>query len=182
MPYRTSLDRKGGPGYSIITNTGFDNQAIFRSHEDFNHFIRVLKRALHRSPGVTLLAFCILPRSFALLLYENEPGMITDFMHRTGVAYGIYFNSRYGKHGKVFHGPYKDTMLESDDDVIDALRLIHVLPKNEGEAIETYEWSSYRHYIQQSGPWIDKGFVMHYFGTEKYLDDLRRTTKANARQ
>lgn len=182
MPYRTSLDRRGGPGYSIVTNTGFNDQAIFRSHEDFDHFIRILKRSLHRSPGVSLLAFSLLPQSFTLLLHEKEPGMIAEFMHRTSVMYGIYFNSRYGKHGKVFRGPYKDTVLESDDATINALHHIHILPKTEGEAIETYEWSSYRHYLRQSGPWINKEFATRYFGTEKYLDDLQRTTKSKSQQ
>lgn len=182
MPYRISLDRRGGPGYSIITNTGFDDQTIFRSHEDFNHFVRVLKRSLHRSPGVSLLAFCLEPQSFSLLLHEDEPGMIADFMHRTGVAYGVYFNGRYDKRGKVFHGPYKDTQLESDDAVVDALCTIHTSPKNEGEAIETYKWSSYRHYLRQSGSWIDTSFVTRYFGTREYLDDLQRITKAKAHQ
>jgi len=178
MPYRTSLDWERGPGYSIVTNAGHSRQVIFRSSDDFDHFTLVMKRALKRSPDVNLLGFCLIPLSFTLLLHENRPGEIARFMHRLSVAYSVYFNSHYGKQGKVFRGPYKDTSLGSEDAVIAALCRIHTLSTSEGSSIETYTWSSYKHYLRQSGPWIDKAFVAHYFASESYLDELRRITQS----
>ncbi len=182
MPYRTSLDWESGPGYSIVTNTGHDSQVIFRSREDFRHFMLLIRRGLHKSPDVSVLAYSLLRPSFTILLHEKKPGEIVKFMHRLSVSYATYFNSRYSKRGKVFRGPYKDTSVASDDQIMRALCEVHMLPAKEGQPIESYEWSSYRHYLKGTGTWLDKTYPVAYFAKTIYADDLRQMTRIAYRE
>lgn len=177
MPYRKSLYLGGGRVYNVVHNTGYANQVLFRSKDDFTFFVSLLRRELRRYSAVRIVGFCLIPSSYTLLLQEDERGEVARYMHSVGISYGIYFNSRYEKIGKVFQGPYKDTPQSSDDETLRSLCALHALPSSLGEDIHAYEWSSYRYYLHGTGAWIDKHFVAHYFADNNYVDDLQRITK-----
>lgn len=162
--------------YIAARNTGKDGQVIFRSTEDYSHFVALLKRLAKNSEYISICGFSLLKGSFRILFHEKQRGASAKFMQRLGIAYSIYFNSRYGKTGKVFEGPYKDRLLETDDAVIKALCEFHRLPGLEEQDIERYQWSSYRYYLTGRGTWLDKNFVEQYFGTHLYEKDLRHMT------
>ena len=180
MPYRKSLKEGELSAYIALHNFGDGGQFIFRSDEDRHHFMVLLKRLRRQVPGLHLLAFCLAKDSFHLVVHEETRGESAKLMQRLGIAYGIYFNAKYRKTGKVFQGPYKDRLLLKDDEIILALCEMHRLPANENENIETYRWSSYRNYLAHSGLWIDKRFVETYFATKHYKAALRQMTASIA--
>lgn len=182
MPYRTSLKQGGASAYILAHNTGKDSQTIFRSPADYQHFMVLIKQLIRTNDSASLLGFALLHDSFYLLIHEERRGTAAKVIQRLSIAYGIYFNTKYTKTGKVFRGPYKDTVLVSDDEIMLALCQIHRLPIHQSENIELYKWSSYRYYLKRQGTWLDKTFVKNYFATPTYANDLRHmtaTTSAN---
>lgn len=176
MPYRTTLREGGASAYIAIHNTGKDGQVIFRGTEDYAHFLTLLRRLLRNNEEITICGFSLLKSSFRLLLHEKQRGSSAKLVQRLSIAYGIYFNTKYDKTGKVFNGPYKDRLLKSDDEVAEALCGFHRLPELEQQNIDSYRWSSYHYYLKKRGTWIDKSFVETYFGSESYENNLRHMT------
>lgn len=60
-----------------------------------------------KEPLVAVLAFCILPNHFHLLLKEVRKGGISKFMHRFTMAYSKFINEKYNENGNLFQGPYR---------------------------------------------------------------------------
>lgn len=182
MPYRKSLYLGGGPVYNAVSNTGYNNQVIFRRGDDYDYFVSLIRRTLRRFPDVHIVAFCLLSDSYYILLKEDTRGEVASFMHSLGISYGIYFNTRYEKSGKVFQGPYKDSPIKRDDDTIRALVRLHALPSTEGHDSTSYRWSSYRHYLSGTGAWLEKEVVERYFAGKPFTDDLQRITSAHSKK
>jgi len=176
MPYRSTLKEGGASVYIAARNTGKNGQVIFRGSEDYAHFLKLLRRLLRTTDGVSICGFTLLKGSFRLLLHEQHRGVSAKLIQRLSIAYSIYFNAKYSKTGKVFAGPYKDRLLASDDEVIEVLCGFHRLPEVEQQDIEAYQWSSYHYYLAQRGSWIDKTFVETYFGNQPYENNLRHMT------
>lgn len=176
MPYRMTLREGGASAYIAVRNSGKDGRVLFRSAEDYTHFLTLLRRLAKNNQYVVICGFSLLKGSFRLVLHETKRGAGGKLIQRLSIAYGIYFNDRYGKTGKVFEGPYKDRLLGDDDEVMEVLSGFHRLPETEQQTIEEYPWSSYRYYLKGTGAWLDKRFVESYFGSSSYQDDLRHMT------
>jgi hypothetical protein len=159
----------------MVENEGRNGQTLFRSSDDYKHFIRLLKRLVHGG-SLHIICFALLRDSFHLVVREEERGSTAKAIQRLSIAYGIYFNTKYGKSGKVFHGPYKDRLLFADDEIMNAVCLIHAMPAQDYQDIETYQWSSYRRYVKRANTWVDTAFVERYFSTTDYVSDLQQMT------
>jgi hypothetical protein len=178
MPYRISLNHGGASAYMLAYNTGKDGQILFRGRADYEHFIVILKRLNRSTDTVSILGFNVLHDAFYLVLHEDQSGSAAKFIQRLSIAYGIYFNAKYGRTGKVFRGPYKDTLLTTDDQLMQTLCKVHRLPELQHLPAETYEWSSYHYYLHNRGTWLRKTFVEKYFATTSYQHDLRNMTSS----
>lgn len=176
MPYRTTLKEGGDSVYIAIRNTGKDGQVIFRSADDYDHFLGTLRRMLRTTDGVSICGFVLLKGSFRLLLHEQHRGSGAKLLQRLSISYGIYFNAKYSTVGKVFSGPYQDRLLRSDDEIIETLCGFHQLPELEHQDIEAYRWSSYHYYLDSRGAWLEKSLLETYFGTSAYKEHIRHMT------
>ena len=75
-------------------------------------------------------------------------------MHVLATKYAGYFNSRTGHVGSVFDGRFKSVPIESDAQLIDAVRYIHDNPKKAGICpAADYPWSSFGEYVGVKGSW-----------------------------
>lgn len=176
MPYRKSLSQGGDSAYILASNAGKDGQIIFRGSADYDHFMVLIKQLVRSNDTVDIVGFALLQGSFYLLFHEGERGSAAKLIQRLSISYSIYSNAKYTKTGKVFRGPYKDALLSSDDQIMQALCTVHRLPALQQENPETYEWSSYHYYLTRRGTWLHKSFVETYFATTKYQNDLRHMT------
>jgi hypothetical protein len=176
MPYRASKHSGVSGAYSAVSNRGLGGKVIFRSPEDLTYFTSTLKRLARQTPAVRVIAFSLLTTSFHLALYSADVEAISKFIHRLSISYSIYFNSRYETSGKVFAGPFKDRLLIGDDQLVQEVCRIHLLPSREHHNPETYEWSSYRSYLSGQAPWVYKQDVVAYFRTDDLAKALRHLT------
>ena len=78
---------------------------------------------------VELVAFCIMPNHFHLIIKELEENGITNYMQRVLTAYSKYYNTKYEKSGHVFQGPYRAVHITDDRQLLHASAYIHRNPR-----------------------------------------------------
>ena len=61
----------GGYVYHVL-NRGVGRMTIFNKPEDYQAFTKVLAETCDRCPGVELMAFCLMPNHWHLLLRERK--------------------------------------------------------------------------------------------------------------
>ena len=58
-------------------------------------------------PLVEIVAYCLMPNHYHLLLREIVSGGISKFMQKIGTGYTMYLNAKSGEVGRIFQGQYK---------------------------------------------------------------------------
>ena len=99
---------------------------------------------------VELVAFCIMPNHFHLIVKELEEGGIAAYMQRVLNAYAKYYNTKYEKSGHVFQGPYRAVHVTNDSQLLYLSSYIHRNPREISKWTnreDQYEWSSYQDFI-----------------------------------
>ena len=103
--------------------------------------------------AVELVAFCIMPNHFHLLIKEVEEEGIASYMQRVLNAYAKYYNTKYEKSGHVFQGPYRAVHIEDDRQLLHVSAYIHRNPREIAKWFkkeEQYPWSSYQDFIREN--------------------------------
>lgn len=65
-----------------------------------------------QKPLVKILAYCLMPNHFHLLLKEIIKGGISKFMKKLGDALTNYLNLKYQETGRIFQGSYKGKVIK----------------------------------------------------------------------
>ncbi|MDO8743234.1 MAG: transposase [Candidatus Azambacteria bacterium] len=169
-----------------------DTKAIFNA----KYRIKGIKSADSRESLVDILAFCLMPNHFHLLLRQKEDAGISKFMNKIGVGYTNYFNLKYERVGSLFQGTFKAVLIDDESQFLYIPYYIHLnpldlkipnwkenginKPKNAIEFLNSYKWSSHRDYIGNSNfvGIINKHFLNEIFiNSENYQEDLKNFMK-----
>jgi len=169
--------------------TLYYKQANFKSYEVQPHKIGKKERE-PRKLLVKILAFCLMPNHFHLLLQQVTNGGVIKFMQKLGTGYTMYFNQRYERVGPLFQGRFKAKLVNQESHLIHLPYYIHCNPldlespewrkkeiKDYRKAVrflENYRWSSYPDYIgKKNFPSVtQREFLLDFFnGTEQYKKD-----------
>ena len=150
MP-RTSR-RVAESGHYHVMLRGNGKQVIFEDDVDRRAFLDALSRTLE-VPGLSLLAWCLMT-NHVHLLFRDEADCLSSAMHALATKYAGRFNSRTGHVGSVFDGRFKSVPIESDVQLIAAVRYIHDNPRKAGICpAADYPWSSFGEYVGVKGSW-----------------------------
>jgi len=206
-----------------VLNRGVDNREIFLEEEDYFRFIHNLFEFNDPSPVfnlsyylnrlqsidfvnqyikkprkliVEILAFCLMPNHFHLLLRQREEGGLTKFMRKIGVGYANYFNQKYQRSGALFQGRFKLILVKEETHFIHLPYYIHFNPLDlkmpdwrEGEIenyqnaikfLESYRWSSHLDYLSKKNfPSVtQREFLLKIFGgSENYKRGIENWLK-----
>lgn len=77
---------------------------------------------------VDIIAYCLMPNHFHLLLHEKVEGGITKFMRKLSTAYSMYFNSKNDRTGPLFSGRFKAKHADTDEYLKYLFAYIHLNP------------------------------------------------------
>lgn len=98
-----------------------------------------------RERAVELVAFCIMPNHFHLLVRETKEGGLSAYMQRILDGYTKYFHAKHGASGHVFQGRYKSVLVKDDRQLMHLSAYIHRNPRElsawRGNEF-VYPWSS----------------------------------------
>ncbi len=148
----------------------------------------------NREPLVRILADCLMPNHYHLLVEEIQENGISCFMQKLGTGYVKYFNIKYERVGSLFQSPFKATAIENDIYLQYILVYINVI--NPGQLIEpelkekgvidiekvmnfakNYSFSTNPDYLGlRDSIIIDKGIFKEFFTSpEKYEEFVKDT-------
>lgn len=166
--------------YHVYTR-GLNRAKIFRDDSDYEHFLKLFARYLSleeskNSVGLSfpnfynkleLVSFCLMSNHIHLLIYQEHPHAMTEFMRSLLTSYSMYYNKKYKRTGPLFESKYKAAMITEDDYLVHITRYIHLNPR----AWRDYAYSSLPYYLHQvSDDWIETKRIEELFsGPEDYL-------------
>lgn len=185
-----------------IYNRGVAKQVIFHDDQDYHHFLSTLSFYLEESPEtkfsavsqekrpevlsknpknslIEILAYCLMPNHFHLLVKQSLDEGITTLMRRSLNSYTRAYNTRYNRVGTAFQGRFSVVLVENDEQLLHLSRYIHLNPfvaKLVGQP-KDYIWSSYNNnYLQnQSSRLCHPKFVLSIAGSseqyQKFVED-----------
>ena len=132
---------------------------------------------------VSILAYCLMPNHYHLLVREKKENGITSFMRKLGTGYTMYFNTKYERNGVLFQGKFKSVLVSEDSYSHYIPHYIHVNPLDlvmnwrEDEVdyrkaktfLDSYKWSSYHYYLNSVDDLIlDTGSVNDLYDLDLY--------------
>lgn len=94
----------------------------------------VKQKRIERKPLVRIMADCLKSNHFHLLLEEIQEEGISRFMHKLGIGYTKFFNTKHERVGSLFQGTFKAVEVTSDEQLAYLLAYINVI--NPGQEIE----------------------------------------------
>ncbi len=185
MPSRNTIKQYQEGGYYHIYNRGVEKRDIFMDDQDYRVFLGYLKLYLdpdqkkrpdnlpELSKEIDLLAYCLMPNHFHLLVRQNTAEGITKLMKSIGTKYAMYFNTRHNRVGSLFQGTYKAVLAESDEQIMHLTRYIHLNPQTIRLSYLRYPYSSYRYFVLGHAPrWLKHIDVLSLFSGSMEFSDF----------
>lgn len=135
----------GGIIYHVM-NRGCGRMRLFNRPGDYDSFLRVLMEAAVRFPGVRILALCLMPNHFHLVVWPTRDGELSKFMFwltMTHVQRWRHARKLVGL-GPLYQGRYKSFPIEADEHFLVVARYVerNALRANLVKAAEHWQWSS----------------------------------------
>jgi len=185
-----------------IYNRGVEKRQLFMDEQDYSRFIKCLclfndskpilnaeykfkhldDIAANRNMLVDILAFCLMPNHFHLLLRQREKNGITKFIRKLCVGYANYFNLKHERVGGLFQGRFKSVLIQRDSQFSYIPYYIHLNPldlimpdwrensiSKPMEAVDflnSFKWSSHLDYLDKPNfPLVSQRELLNeYFG------------------
>ncbi|OGM05243.1 hypothetical protein A2715_04795 [Candidatus Woesebacteria bacterium RIFCSPHIGHO2_01_FULL_39_32] len=194
MPAKNSRKIYVKNGYYHAYNRGVEKRNIFEDTQDYKVFLRYLKESLvppnelkinpkeftlkgqafkgvPRKPKnfhgkIELIAYCLMPNHFHLLLKQVDDISLQNFMQAIVTRFSIYFNKRYDRVGSLFQGRYKAVLILEDNYLLHLSRYIHLNPSEYTDnLVDAY--SSYGEYLGlRKTKWVKPDFILNFFNKE----------------
>ncbi len=115
------------------------------------------------SNNIDLVAYCLMPNHFHLLIRQKEIIDMKRFMQSVVTRYSMYFNKKYDRIGKLFQGPYKAVLITDENYLLHLSRYIHLNPSEYTDNLEN-AFSSYSEYLgKRKTPWIKPQVILSFF-------------------
>lgn len=201
MPGKNALKIYIRDGYYHVYNRGVEKRIIFQDDQDYKVFLTYLKEALSPPPDpstlkkefslrrqsfkgiprqpknylgeIELLAFCLMPNHFHLLIKQKSNNSMEKFARSLLTRYSKYFNKRYERVGPLFQGRYKAVLVREDPHLLHLSRYIHLNPSEYTNDLEG-AYSSYSQYLGKTkAEWVKPETILSFFdqATKDFLKE-----------
>ncbi|MDO8451951.1 MAG: transposase [bacterium] len=149
----------------------------------YSHFLKLPDDATSKiltqcrekqTPVVSLLAYCLMPNHFHLLVHQAMEHGVSQFLAYFQNSYTKYFNTKTQRSGPLFQGPFKAVRVETDDQLLHVSRYIHLNPVTaylvKIDKLDTYAWSSWSEYMgsNKEGFCDTEPVLSHFLSVEHY--------------
>lgn len=132
-----------------------------------------------KTQDVKLIAFCLQPNHFHLLVQEITEGGIAKYMQRIGNSHTKYFNTKYEESGHLFQNRYQSVLVNDNDQLLYTSAYIH---KHTPQI--DFSWSSYQDYIRKNR-WpglLDPNLILDQFDNGKEYDEWLKSSAAKEKK
>jgi putative transposase len=191
MPAKNTIRKFAENSFYHIYNRGVEKRTIFIDKQDYKIFLHFLKYYLSpRNEGINhplveagsnikpvkprplinlcreieLVAYCLMPNHFHLLLKQITKDGITKLMRALTTVYAMYFNRKYNRVGTLFQGKYKAALIAKDSYLLHLSRYIHLNPLGTGSDPVLWPYSSYPYFLGlKKTDWVKPEIVLKFF-------------------
>lgn len=193
MPSKHVIRNFEEEGVYHVFNRGVEKRDIFMDDIDYQIFLYYLfiyvvpleqvlikhphlpirLRGKNLSEEVEILAFCLMPNHFHLLIKQKNYDGVSRLLKQLTNAYARYFNDKYKRVGGLFQGRFRAVPIETNEQLLHTSRYIHLNPliADITKDLKTYQWSSYPEYITKKDETIcSKETISFFFPASKYKD------------
>lgn len=148
--------------YSLFNSISIDLQM---------NYLQKLRKENKRH--IEILAFCLMPNHFHLLIRQLEDGGVSKFMRLLQNSYTRYFNTKYNEVGSLLQGQFKAVHIKDDSQLLHVSRYIHLNPYssfivNSLVQLEHYHFSSYENYSTDKNSFVcQTDIILSYFSSKE---------------
>lgn len=183
--------------YYHVFNRGVERRDVFCDDDDLARFLLSMrcfnteepigslyehgftkneKATTRPSPIVDILAYCLNPNHYHLVLFQRAERGIPRFMQRLGTGYTNYFNEKYERTGSLFQGTYKAVHITSNEQLLHTSVYVNLNNKL-GSLTPKLSRSSWAEYTEGEVGICMKDIVLRQFGNSdayiRYAHDAR---------
>jgi len=196
--------------YYHIFNRGVDKRKIFLEEKDYQRFLLSLNLLNDKEAGlllqwrdymkckeksalpflklgfrnrkflVDIVAYCLNPNHYHLLVKQRAEKGIERFMHKLGTSYTKFFNEKYRRSGVLLQGKFKAIHIKNN---VKLLYLSAYINQNsevhEIAKAEKYLWSSYSQYLGNKKFGLCRTHVIssHFKNVKEYKEFCRENLR-----
>jgi putative transposase len=173
MPRRLRM-ASGGYVYHVL-NRAVGRTTLFRKAGDYAAFETVLRQAKDWQP-MRLLAYCVMPNHWHLVLWPHRDGDLSEFLRWLTVTHTQRWHALHhtAGTGPLYQGRFKSFPIQADGHLLAVCRYVERNPLRAGlvKEVETWRWSSLWQRTQPSvASWLDAWPVPC---PRNWLDQVRR--------
>lgn len=174
-----------------IYNRGVDHRSIFSDRADFERFLLSLQlfntqdpigsiyeasflekpqfgnRTSKSKKLVDIVAYCLNPNHYHIILQQLIDHGISEFMKRVGGGYTKYFNAKQKRSGVLFQGKFKASLIDSNEYLLHVSAYVNL--NNQAHKIKgdyRSSWSEYRD-RKFNDPLCQKKIILNQFSSSK---------------
>ena len=112
------------------------------------------------------------------LVLTDDESRLSEFMHSVATAYACRFNRRHLRRGALFDGRFHSVGIDSDAQLLRAVRYVHDNPFKSGICLPSaYQWSSYREYLSAGSAMVDTALVLDIIGGPEHFEEFSLAEK-----
>lgn len=116
---------------------------------------------------ISLIAYCLMPNHFHLLIKQNSRDSMDKFMNSFCTRYTMYFNAKYERVGKLYEGTYKAVIVSTDEQLLHLSRYIHSNPiklkTDKGDALFGQPSSLPIYLGLNKATWVSSNEILSFF-------------------
>lgn len=203
VPYRRNLIVEGN--FYHIFNRSVARQPVFNSKDDyiraiesllyynfqdqilsFSHYSRlpveikeVYRKEFEKHQKVVqIVAYCLMPNHFHLLVKETQKGGVSYLMRCFQNSYAKYFNTKTLRSGALFQEMFKAVVIETEEQLLHVARYINLNPLTSGivrdfQEAKRYKWSSLKALLENNkNGLVDTSILLSFLKTPKRLEEF----------
>ena len=172
--------------YYHVYNRGVDKRTIYRRARDYNRFLQqlyafndfqivsnysyyaelgfdALRERERQEPLVAIVAFCLMPNHFHLVVRQVRDEGLSLFMQKVGAGYAKYFNLKHKRNGTLFQDRFQAKHVHDTAYLHQVVSYVHLNPlalsgttsklpsSNKVRRLQEYAWSSLPTYLGRGG-------------------------------
>ena len=145
-----------------VLNRGNGRGRLFGKPGDYDAFLRAMLAAAAAVPGVRVLAWCLMPNHWHLVLWPTEDGELSRFVQRLSTMHvrRAYAHRRAGAAGgHLYQGRFKGFPVQEDGHLATVVRYAEANAGRAGlvERCEDWAWGSLRVRVGRAAGWGGPG-------------------------
>ena len=126
-----------------VLNRANERIPIFRSAGDYRAFEQVMTEGLEKVKDMRLLAYCVMPNHFHMVLWPQTDEALSRFMHWLTCTHVRRLRAcrQNPGNGHVYRGPFKAFAVQDDEHLLAVCRYVERNPLRAGLVQSAGEWA-----------------------------------------